>query len=102
MRGMAHPCEPIPGGDGWCLAIAAASLVAKVARDEIMHALDAQYPEYGFGQHKGYPTAAHFAALERLGPIPGVHRQGAARASAARKLANQRRAWLQPAQIAAD
>jgi len=60
-------------GDALSCSIAAASIVAKVARDELMVELDAKYPGYGIAQHKGYGTAAHLAALERLGPTP-VHR----------------------------
>jgi ribonuclease HII len=55
------------------LSIAAASIVAKVLRDQMMVDLDSLYPGYGFAQHKGYGTAQHRAALERLGPSP-VHR----------------------------
>lgn len=61
-------------GDQRCLSIAAASIVAKVARDRIMAELDRQYPEYGFAAHKGYSCAAHFDALRRLGPSP-AHRR---------------------------
>lgn len=61
-------------GDQRCLSIAAASIVAKVARDRIMAELDRQYPEYGFGAHKGYSCAAHFEALRRFGPSP-AHRK---------------------------
>lgn len=61
-------------GDRLCLSIAAASIIAKVVRDERMIQLDAQYPEYGFGAHKGYSCAAHFEALRRFGPSP-VHRR---------------------------
>ena len=61
-------------GDRLCISIAAASIIAKVARDSIMHELDKQYPEYGFAEHKGYSCAAHFRALRRFGPSP-VHRQ---------------------------
>ena len=61
-------------GDQLCLSIAAASIVAKVARDEMMVDLDKQYPEYGFATHKGYGCAAHFEALQRYGPSP-IHRQ---------------------------
>jgi ribonuclease HII len=61
-------------GDQSCLSIAAASIIAKVARDKMMVALDKQYPEYGFAAHKGYSCAAHFDALKRFGPSP-VHRQ---------------------------
>ena len=68
------PCRAIVHGDALCCSIAAASIVAKVARDALMDALDAQFPGYGLARHKGYPTAEHLAALERLGPTP-VHRR---------------------------
>ena len=68
------PCRAIIHGDALCCSIAAASIVAKVARDALMDGLDAQYPGYGLARHKGYPTAEHLAALERLGPTP-VHRR---------------------------
>jgi ribonuclease HII len=61
-------------GDRSCISIAAASIVAKVARDEIMIELDKRYPEYGFAEHKGYSCAEHFKALRRYGPSP-IHRQ---------------------------
>jgi ribonuclease HII len=61
-------------GDRLCLSIAAASIIAKVARDERMMQLDTRYPEYGFAALKGYCCAAHFRALRRFGPSP-VHRQ---------------------------
>ena len=61
-------------GDALCYSIAAASIVAKVYRDRQMEALDAMYPAYGFGQHKGYGTAQHIAALKELGPCP-AHRR---------------------------
>ena len=54
--------------------IGAASILAKVQRDGEMQALHDQYPEYGFNQHKGYPTKAHLAVLERLGVTP-IHRR---------------------------
>ncbi len=60
--------QTIIEGDGKCLSIAAASIIAKVTRDRMMHQLDAQYAGYGFGKHKGYGTAQHMAALQRLGP----------------------------------
>jgi len=69
------PCEPLVRGDARCASIAAASILAKVARDRAMVALDAQYPGYGFAQHKGYGTQAHYEALARLGPCY-VHRLG--------------------------
>lgn len=61
------------GGDGKCASIAAASVLAKVERDRLMLQLAEQYPEYGFEQHKGYGTKAHYEALRRYGPSP-VHR----------------------------
>lgn len=60
--------ETIIEGDGKCLSIAAASIVAKVTRDRMMIDLDRQCPGYGFAQHKGYGTPDHQAALSRLGP----------------------------------
>lgn len=69
-------CEgrAIVGGDGAVAAIAAASIVAKVTRDRLMTRLDAVHPGYGFRDHKGYGTAAHLAALARLGPC-AAHRR---------------------------
>ncbi|MEP6881573.1 MAG: ribonuclease HII [Dokdonella sp.] len=57
-------------GDATEAAISAASILAKTERDRIMCALDAIHPGYGFVKHKGYPTAAHFESLQRLGPCP--------------------------------
>jgi ribonuclease HII len=68
------PQTKIVGGDRKSFCIAAASIIAKVTRDRMMAEYDAQYPEFGFAQHKGYCTADHFAALERLGPTP-IHRR---------------------------
>jgi ribonuclease HII len=64
----------IPRGDSRALSIAAASVVAKVARDRLMTDLDLQYPQFGFAQHKGYGTRQHQAVLNRLGPSP-IHRR---------------------------
>lgn len=61
------------GGDGKCLSIAAASILAKVVRDRIMTRLDRVWPVYGFAQHKGYGTAEHMAAIRVHGPCP-AHR----------------------------
>lgn len=61
-------------GDRICRSIAAASIIAKVARDQIMIELDATYPQYGFAGHKGYGSAAHLEALRRHGPSP-AHRR---------------------------
>ena len=74
LREVAFPQQAIVGGDAKSLTIAAASILAKTARDARMSELDALYPGYGFLQHKGYPVAAHFAALRRLGPCP-IHRR---------------------------
>jgi ribonuclease HII len=68
------PQTPIVHGDALSLTIAAASILAKTARDALMAELDAAHPGYGFARHKGYPTAEHFAALRRLGACP-VHRR---------------------------
>jgi ribonuclease HII len=57
-------------GDASCLSIAAASIVAKVARDRMMTRLDALYPDYGFARHVGYGTKVHLEALARCGPTP--------------------------------
>ncbi|MCP5151230.1 MAG: ribonuclease HII [Chromatiales bacterium] len=64
------PSRAVVGGDRTVAAIAAASILAKVTRDAEMVALDARHPGYGFATHKGYPTAAHRAALAALGPCP--------------------------------
>lgn len=64
------PGQAVVKGDARHPSIAAASILAKVARDAGMVALDARYPDYGFARHKGYPTREHLAALERLGPLP--------------------------------
>lgn len=61
-------------GDASVPAISAASIIAKVARDAEMRAMDAHYPGYDFASHKGYPTPAHIEALNRLGPSP-IHRR---------------------------
>ncbi len=71
---VALPQQRIVGGDAKSLSIAAASILAKTARDARMRALDAEFPGYGFAQHKGYPVAAHASALKKLGACP-VHRR---------------------------
>ncbi|WP_311944255.1 ribonuclease HII [Halomonas piscis] len=70
LPGHALPGQAVVKGDARHDAIAAASILAKVARDAQMLSLDARYPAYGFARHKGYPTKAHLAALEWLGPLP--------------------------------
>ncbi len=64
------PAQCLVGGDRLEPAISAASILAKVSRDRYMTALARRWPGYGFEQHKGYPTAAHLDALQRLGPCP--------------------------------
>ena len=64
------PCEAIVKGDSKVQAISAASILAKVARDAELYELDKIYPQYGFAQHKGYPTAAHLLALQAHGICP--------------------------------
>lgn len=73
------PCEvrTVVGGDGLSLSIAAASILAKTARDRMMVALDAEYPGYGFAGHKGYNAPVHAAALKALGPCPAHRRSWA-------------------------
>lgn len=68
-------CRTVVGGDARCLTIAAASILAKTARDRLMASMDALYPGYGFAGHKGYNAPAHAEALKRLGPCP-IHRRG--------------------------
>jgi ribonuclease HII len=72
--GLPCPAEAIVGGDGLCVSIAAASVVAKVTRDRLMGEVGRAFPEYGFGGHKGYSTAEHFRALKEHGPCVH-HRQ---------------------------
>ncbi|MBE0493229.1 MAG: ribonuclease HII [Thiomicrospira sp.] len=64
-------CRAIVKGDALIAEISAASILAKVYRDEQMMQLHAQYPDYGFDRHKGYPTVEHLAAIERYGLIEG-------------------------------
>jgi len=66
--------EAVVGGDARVPAISAASILAKTWRDAWMERLELHHPGYGFARHKGYPTAAHRAALERLGPC-AAHRR---------------------------
>jgi len=71
---LAVPAEAVVKGDGKIASIAAASILAKTVRDAGMLVLHERYPQYGFDRHMGYPTAAHFAALEAHGASP-VHRR---------------------------
>lgn len=69
-----YPFDTLVKGDRRSYSIAAASIVAKVARDQIMLQAETRYPGYGFARHKGYPTAQHRAKLRELGPCP-LHRR---------------------------
>jgi ribonuclease HII len=72
--GLACPSRMVVKGDSRSLSIAAASIIAKVARDEVMAGLATRYPGYGWERNAGYGTKEHLAALNRLGPTP-EHRQ---------------------------
>jgi ribonuclease HII len=74
VRGLTVPHTTLVAGDTLSLSIAAASIMAKVTRDRLMTALDAQYPQYGFARHKGYGVREHLEALRSHGPSP-VHRR---------------------------
>lgn len=71
---IAMPAQAIVKGDSKVQAIAAASILAKTARDEDLYRLHELYPQYGFAKHKGYPTADHLARLQQHGVSP-VHRR---------------------------
>lgn len=72
--GLGLPTRTVVKGDASCASVAAASILAKVTRDRLMYAYDAQYPGYGFAVHKGYGTKAHYAAIQQLGLCP-IHRR---------------------------
>jgi len=74
LKDLETPQQAIVKGDCKSLTIAAASILAKTARDALMRELDAEHPGYGFAKHKGYPVREHVAALARLGACP-VHRR---------------------------
>ena len=82
--GLGLPTRLIVGGDALAPCIMAASIIAKVARDQEMERLAIQYPEYGFEQHKGYGTPAHLEALRCLGVSP-LHRMSFAPCAEAAK-----------------
>ena len=73
ISGISCPAKAIIKGDSLCADISAASILAKVTRDSYMLDMDELYPQYGFAAHKGYGTAAHYAALREYGPSP-IHR----------------------------
>jgi len=68
------PQQPIVRGDSLSISIAAASIVAKVTRDNLMDIYHQEYPQFGFGKHKGYPTRDHRAAIKKFGCCP-IHRK---------------------------
>jgi ribonuclease HII len=68
------PQKGVIDGDSLCISIACASIIAKVARDQLMVEFDKTYPGYGLARHKGYGTREHLECLIRLGPCP-IHRQ---------------------------
>lgn len=74
VQGLSVDHTALVGGDGLSLSIAAASILAKVARDRLLLALDVQYPHYGLARHKGYGTRHHLEALQIYGPSP-IHRR---------------------------
>lgn len=73
-RGFEEKALPVIKGDAKSPHIAAASIIAKVLRDRECLEMDRKYPAYGFSQHKGYPTKAHFEAIEKSGVSP-IHRK---------------------------
>ena len=83
-RGLPCPAEAWIGGDGRDRTIMAASILAKVSRDRAMIVLHQQWPQYGFAEHKGYPTPAHLVALAQHGPCP-QHRRSFAPVRAAER-----------------
>lgn len=73
-RGFDQAAIPVIKGDAKSPSIAAASIIAKVLRDRECMEMDRLFPQYGFAKHKGYPTKAHFEAVEKFGPCP-LHRR---------------------------
>lgn len=73
-QGITAPNQTVVKGDSKSASIAAASILAKVCRDRYMVEMDGVYPQYGFAQHKGYPTKLHYQRLRQYGPCP-IHRR---------------------------
>jgi ribonuclease HII len=65
--------EPKIGGDGLYASVSAASILAKVTRDQLMEQMHIKYPQYRFDKNKGYPTKEHLSAIQEFGPTP-IHR----------------------------
>jgi ribonuclease HII len=74
IKWLPYPQTALVQGDAKSYSIAAASVLAKVTRDRLMHDLDKQFPGYGFAEHKGYATPQHYAAIKERGPCP-IHRR---------------------------
>jgi ribonuclease HII len=74
LKGLPYPQRNLVKGDQRSATVAAASIVAKVTRDRIMVEADREFPRYGFGRHKGYPTEEHRSSLAKFGPCP-LHRR---------------------------
>jgi ribonuclease HII len=74
IKWLTYPQTALVEGDARSYSIAAASVLAKVTRDRLMADYDRQFPGYGFGEHKGYATPQHYAAIEKLGPC-AIHRR---------------------------
>jgi ribonuclease HII len=74
LRAVPCPQRNLVDGDARCASVAAASIIAKVTRDRLMHEIDVKYPMYGFAKHKGYATPEHIAAIDRHGLCP-LHRR---------------------------
>ena len=74
LKDLTIPQQPIIKGDALSVSIAAASIIAKETRDEMLKAYDELYPEYGFASHKGYGTKQHMDAIRTYGPLP-IHRK---------------------------
>lgn len=73
VRNIPIPARSVVKGDSLSASVAAASILAKVSRDRLLKEYDEKYPQYGFSKHKGYPTKAHYEAIEKFGPCP-IHR----------------------------
>jgi ribonuclease HII len=101
LTGIDAPVWPIIRGDALSISIAAASILAKVTRDRIMDEYDKEFPEYGFGGHKGYGTKSHYDALLRYGPCP-IHRMTFLRSVEEQLRRNGFSAAAQPAQDRGD
>jgi len=74
VKSLRFPQTPIVKGDARSYSVAAASVLAKVTRDRLAAEWDARWPEYGFGEHKGYGTPQHLEAIRKYGPCP-IHRR---------------------------